>query len=142
MSEADPASSVLRAAAEPAFGQADILNCEGERIHLSGMIQPHGALLVVREPDHVLVQASANAASILGLPAVLGRKLRDLGGDIASSEGLAGMIRRADATFAAFEAWFTAAPPRAYAGACDPAASTPGRNAAPYTPPNPARVSQ
>ncbi|WP_270933263.1 GAF domain-containing protein [Falsiroseomonas oryzae] len=79
MSEAGPASS----SAAPSFAEADLSNCERERIHLPGSIQPHGALLVVREPDHVVVQASANAGAILGLPAVLGRKLRDLGGDLA-----------------------------------------------------------
>ena len=32
----------------PAFGQADLTNCERELIHLAGSIQPHGALLVLR----------------------------------------------------------------------------------------------
>ena len=50
-----------------AFGQADLSNCEREQIHLAGSIQPHGALLVVREPDQAVVQASANAAAFLGL---------------------------------------------------------------------------
>ena len=30
--------------ARPAFGQADLSNCEREQIHLAGSIQPHGAL--------------------------------------------------------------------------------------------------
>lgn len=86
MSETGPASSPSPdPAAAPAFGEADLANCERERIHLPGSIQPHGALLVVREPDHVVVQASANAGAILGVPGVIGRRLRDLGGDIASS---------------------------------------------------------
>jgi chemotaxis family two-component system sensor kinase Cph1 len=72
-------------AAPLAFGEADLANCERELIHLAGSIQPHGALLVVREPDHVVVQASANAGAMLGLDGVLGRKLRDLGGDIATA---------------------------------------------------------
>jgi chemotaxis family two-component system sensor kinase Cph1 len=80
MSEAGPAP-----AAPLAFGEADLANCEREQIHLAGSIQPHGALLVVREPDHVVVQASANAGAMLGLDGVLGRKLRDLGGDIATA---------------------------------------------------------
>jgi chemotaxis family two-component system sensor kinase Cph1 len=33
----------------PAFGQADLSNCEREPIHLAGSIQPNGALLVARE---------------------------------------------------------------------------------------------
>ena len=45
----------------PAFGQADLSNCEREQIHLAGSIQPHGALLFVREPEHVVIQASTNA---------------------------------------------------------------------------------
>ncbi len=68
----------------PAFGQADLSNCEREQIHLAGSIQPHGALLVVSEPDHVIVQASANAAEFLGLDAdgLLGRSITELGGDL------------------------------------------------------------
>jgi light-regulated signal transduction histidine kinase (bacteriophytochrome) len=69
----------------PAFGQADLSNCEREQIHLAGSIQPHGALLMVREPDLVIVQASANAAEFLrlgGLP--VGQRLDDLKGDLAA----------------------------------------------------------
>ena len=58
---------ISQAPATPAFGQADLSNCEREQIHLAGSIQPHGALLVVREPELVVIQASANAASFLGL---------------------------------------------------------------------------
>lgn len=50
----------------PAFGQADLSNCEREQIHLAGSIQPHGALLVVSEPGLEVVQASANCATFLG----------------------------------------------------------------------------
>ena len=46
----------------PAFGQADLTNCEREQIHLAGSIQPHGALLVLGGPGHIIVQASVNAA--------------------------------------------------------------------------------
>lgn len=119
MSEARPASAASQgsrgqAPGGPALGEADLLNCERERIHLPSSIQPHGALLVVREPDHVVVQASANAGALLGLPGVLGRKLRDLGGNIASSilprtleplDGLPAALRlRAGAAEAAFDA--------------------------------------
>jgi two-component system, chemotaxis family, sensor kinase Cph1 len=51
----------------PAFGQADLSNCEREQIHLAGSIQPHGALLMVRESDRVVVQASDNASAFLQL---------------------------------------------------------------------------
>jgi light-regulated signal transduction histidine kinase (bacteriophytochrome) len=49
----------------PAFGEADLSNCEREQIHLAGSIQPHGALLVVDESDLLVLQASANAAELL-----------------------------------------------------------------------------
>lgn len=71
--------------ATPAFGQADLSNCEREAIHLAGSIQPHGALLLVREPDLVVVQASANAGAMLGVEGVIGRRLRDLGGDLGAA---------------------------------------------------------
>jgi two-component system, chemotaxis family, sensor kinase Cph1 len=73
------------AQASPGFGQADLSNCELEQIHLAGSIRPQGALLVVREPDLTIVQASANAGEILGRPGVLpGETLDGLGGDLAA----------------------------------------------------------
>lgn len=67
----------------PAFGQADLSNCEREQIQLPGSIQPHGALLLVREPDYVVVQASANASTFLSLDGeVIGRKLQDVPGNL------------------------------------------------------------
>ncbi len=70
----------------PAFGQADLSNCERELIHLAGSIQPHGALLVLRERDGLLVQASANVDQLLGLPAerLCMQPLSVLGGDLAA----------------------------------------------------------
>jgi chemotaxis family two-component system sensor kinase Cph1 len=68
--------------ATPAFGKADLSNCEREEIHLAGSIQPHGALLVVSEPDHRIIQWSANAATFLNLRLVLGASLADLDGDL------------------------------------------------------------
>ena len=49
----------------PAFGQADLTNCERELIHLTGSVQPHGVLLAVREPSFEVVQASANVVELL-----------------------------------------------------------------------------
>ena len=68
----------------PAFGQADLSNCERELIHLAGSIQPHGVLLVLRERDGLVVQVSANCAGLLGVPAdrLLMRPLSVLGGDL------------------------------------------------------------
>ena len=70
----------LHSLATPAFGKADLSNCEREEIHLAGSIQPHGALLVVSEPDHRVIQASANAAEFLNLKQVDGMALADLDG--------------------------------------------------------------
>jgi len=67
----------------PAFGTADLSNCEREQIHLAGSIQPHGALLVVRESDQTIVQASENAGAFLGVDLKLqGARVRALGGDL------------------------------------------------------------
>ncbi len=70
----------------PAFGQADLSNCERELIHLAGSVQPHGVLLVLREADGAVVQASANSEAVLGcpLPWLLGRRVAELGGDLAA----------------------------------------------------------
>jgi light-regulated signal transduction histidine kinase (bacteriophytochrome) len=82
----------------PGFGQADLSNCELEQIHLPASIRPRGALLAVSEPDLRIVQASANAAAMLGWPSEpLGDTLDGLGGDLAervrsrASEALVGI---------------------------------------------------
>lgn len=69
----------------PAFGEADLTNCERELIHLAGSVQPHGVLLSVREPGLLVMQASANAPALLGRPveSLLGQALSALGGDLA-----------------------------------------------------------
>lgn len=73
---------------DPAFGRADLTNCEREAIHLAGSVQPHGALLVLREPDLAVLQASANCAGLLGHgpQALLERPLAaTLGADAAAA---------------------------------------------------------
>lgn len=67
-------------ALSPAFGSATLHNCEREQIHLAGSIQPHGALLVLRERDLVVLQASDNIASWLGVAheACIGQPLQYL----------------------------------------------------------------
>ena len=55
-------------------------------IDLAGSIQPHGALLVLREPDHVIVQASGNAADFLGISQdIIGHRLDAIEGDLAKT---------------------------------------------------------
>lgn len=67
----------------PAFGQADLSNCEREQIQLPGSIQPYGALLVVGEPDFTVIQASANAPTFLSLDGqIIGQKLEDIPGNL------------------------------------------------------------
>lgn len=48
-------------------GRVDITNCDREPIHIPGAIQPHGALLVLSEPDLKIVQASANTGEMFGV---------------------------------------------------------------------------
>lgn len=68
----------------PAFGQADLTNCERELIHLAGSVQPHGLLLTLRESDRVILQVTDNAALLLGQAPqdCLERPLSALGGDL------------------------------------------------------------
>lgn len=77
---------------EPAFGQADLTNCEREAIHLAGSVQPHGVLLVLREPDLVVLQASASSERLLGRApaALLERPLGTLLG-AAAADAVAGL---------------------------------------------------
>ena len=69
----------------PAFGHADLSNCERELIHLAGSVQPHGVLLVLREADLCIVQLSANSAALLGRAPeqLLQQPLHTLGGTLA-----------------------------------------------------------
>ncbi len=68
---------------DPAFGEADLSNCEKEQIHLAGSIQPHGALIVVDESDDNVVMASENAGAFLGIPGnTAGRRIKDLPGNL------------------------------------------------------------
>jgi light-regulated signal transduction histidine kinase (bacteriophytochrome) len=45
----------------------DITNCDREPIHIPGLIQPHGMLFVLSEPDLTIVQVSANSDKIIQL---------------------------------------------------------------------------
>lgn len=49
----------------------DLNNCDREQVQFSGAIQPHGAMLVLAEPDLHILQASANCAVLLGMPSGL-----------------------------------------------------------------------
>jgi two-component system, chemotaxis family, sensor kinase Cph1 len=44
----------------------DLTNCDREPIHIPGLIQPHGVLLVMSEADLTIVQVSSNVAQQIG----------------------------------------------------------------------------
>jgi len=63
--------------ATPHLAPVDLTNCDREPIHIPGLIQPHGVLLVLQEPDLTLIQVSGNTQDLLGyLPeSLLGQPL-------------------------------------------------------------------
>ena len=71
---------------DPAFGHADLSNCERELIHLAGCIQPHGVLLVLHGPALRIVQISENAQAVLGRQgeALLHQPLADVDAALAA----------------------------------------------------------
>ena len=58
----------------------DLDACAREPIHIPGSIQPHGVLLAIDPADGRVIQASANAARVLGMDdgGVVGRDHREL----------------------------------------------------------------
>ncbi len=68
----------------PAFGEADLTNCERELIHLAASVQPHGVLLTLSGDELRVVQTSANLTRLLGRApeSVLGSTLDVLGDDL------------------------------------------------------------
>lgn len=68
----------LDPAAPESLGAVDLTTCDREPIHIPGSVQPHGVLLALREPELVVVQASANASHLFG--PVLGDKPFDVVG--------------------------------------------------------------
>jgi len=59
----------------PTPAELNLENCDREPIHVPGLIQPHGALLAFDRLGR-LSHASANVATLLGLPLEFGRPLR------------------------------------------------------------------
>ncbi|MBW4643659.1 MAG: GAF domain-containing protein [Goleter apudmare HA4340-LM2] len=47
--------------------QVDLSNCDKEMIHIPGAIQPHGVLLVLKEPELTIIQISDNTFQFFGL---------------------------------------------------------------------------
>lgn len=50
-----------------ALEEVNLTNCDREQIHISGHIQSHGMLLVVREPQLEILQVSENVQDLLGI---------------------------------------------------------------------------
>ena len=67
----DPIGALHPSQPEPGLlapdAEINLTNCDREPIHLSGAVQPHGALLAVNIADFVITQVSANTAGMLGL---------------------------------------------------------------------------
>jgi light-regulated signal transduction histidine kinase (bacteriophytochrome) len=58
----------------------DLTNCDREPIHIPGLIQPHGVLLVLRDPSLEIIQVSGNTQDVIGHPPedLLGKPLSQL----------------------------------------------------------------
>lgn len=58
----------------------DLTNCDREPIHIPGLIQPHGILLVLQDPTLTIIQVSSNTQVVIGHPpeALLGKPLSGL----------------------------------------------------------------
>lgn len=52
-----------------AQGKIDLTNCDREPIHIPNLIQPHGVLMVLKEPDLTITQISANTDEHFGIDA-------------------------------------------------------------------------
>ena len=72
-----------------------ITNCDSEPVRTPGCVQSHGALLVLRQGELVILQASENTAAILGKPPgeLLGRHVAGVVGD-ENAAILADLLRR------------------------------------------------
>lgn len=65
----------------PPFPQTvDLTNCDREPIHIPGLIQSHGILFVLQEPQLEILQVSNNIFQILGIQPqeILGKKLKKI----------------------------------------------------------------
>ncbi|CAA2141267.1 ATP-binding protein [Hyphomicrobium sp. ghe19] len=49
----------------------DLSNCDRELVQYPGAVQPHGAMLIVDEPEYIIRQASENCGDFIGRPAEL-----------------------------------------------------------------------
>ncbi len=65
------------------FESVNLTNCDREPIHIPSLIQPHGLLIVLTEPDLRIAQVSANSFDILGIETddLLDRPLAEFTGE-------------------------------------------------------------
>ena len=58
----------------------DLTNCDREPIHIPSLIQPHGVLLVLKDPTLEILQVSSNTQEVVGRQPdeLLGKPLSDL----------------------------------------------------------------
>ncbi len=63
----------------------DLSNCDRELVQFPGAIQPHGAMLIVDEPEYIIRQASENCADFVGQTAesLLGKSIEKVFGSSA-----------------------------------------------------------
>nr|WP_240806627.1 ATP-binding protein [Polyangium spumosum] len=75
-----PRVAIAAAASELDISPAELEECAREPIHVPGSVQPHGALITVREDDLRIAQASENTQALVGVDAraLVGRPLRAL----------------------------------------------------------------
>jgi chemotaxis family two-component system sensor kinase Cph1 len=64
----------------PEFKDVDLTNCDREPIHIPGLIQPHGVLLVLEELGLDIIQMSDNTQAVIGRSpeSLLGKPLSSL----------------------------------------------------------------
>ena len=69
---------------------ARLNNCESEQVHLSGMIQNVGGMLVLDAETQCIIGASDNLQDILGFPSsiALGARLADIDAEVAKELSL------------------------------------------------------
>jgi two-component system, chemotaxis family, sensor kinase Cph1 len=74
----------------------DLSNCDREPIHVPGAIQPHGVLVVLREPELTIVQASESTMPLLGIApdALLGQPVERMLGEDAAGILRAALVER------------------------------------------------
>ena len=79
-------------------GKVDLSNCDRELVHMPGLIQPHGVMLVMRPADLAILQASENTAELFGVPApdLVSKPLADVLGAERAAAVRAAIARAGD----------------------------------------------